>query len=161
MFVVTTHAADPLFFEKLAHRLKHGDAFESIEPRGQALWCRAKHVDSQTYYRVTKDPQGKKFWVGLYSPDRWLSESIEADLMHAGDHIEELLEEELFELGIKTQLPVEHFRDDNKQYVFRSPVTLPGDPAKHQDADADWLAKVLLAYEATFRQLGNMKPSEE
>ena len=46
------------------------------------------------------------------------------------------------------RLKIEHFRSDDMLFTFRSPL-----PAGIQAADA---AKVLLAYEACFRNLGDM-----
>ena len=37
--------------------------------------------------------------------DRWLSESIEGDLEHTGDELEELFEEELVELNWDGEVP--------------------------------------------------------
>ena len=36
----------------------------------------------------------------MLTKDRWLSESIEAEVMHHGDSLEELIEEELIDLGL-------------------------------------------------------------
>lgn len=142
--------------ESVGDRARHAGVFEGVEVAGDVLACRAMHVDSEAAYRVT--PDDGALWVGLYTPDRWLSESIEAELMHVGDKIEELLEEELVDQGYEGgALPVEHFRDDEKQFVFRSPLQLqPGDAQA-----AERLTKVLLAYEACFRELGDMKPADE
>lgn len=142
--------------ESVGDRARRAGVFEDVEVAGDVLACRAMHVESEAAYRVT--PEDDALWVGLYTPDRWLSESIEAELMHVGDKIEELLEEELVDQGYDGgALPVEHFRDDAKQFVFRSPLQWqPGDAQA-----AERLAKVLLAYEACFRELGDMKPADE
>ncbi len=98
---------------------------------------------------------GAEAWVGLATPDRWLSESIEADLMHTGDKLEEMLEEELIDQGLPKPalgLKVEHFRDDQKRYIFRT-CFAETNPLR--------LAAVLLAYQATFSRLGNLAPREE
>ena len=71
------------------------------------------------------------------------------------------IEEELVEQGLDFQLPIEHFRDEQMQYVFRSPVELPGDESLSGQAMVDRIAGVLLAYEAAFGQLGDMKPPDE
>ena len=69
--------------------------------------------------------------------------------MHSGDSLEELLEEELVDLGADTSVVlVQHFRSEDMLYTFRS--TLP--PASTPDDVLTWL----LAYEATFRELGDM-----
>lgn len=141
--------------ERVGGRVREVGVFEDVQVTSDALTCKAMHVESEATYRVTHD---QRVWVGLYTPDRWLSESIEAELMHVGDRIEDLLEEELVDQGYEGgKLPVEHFRDDDKQFVFRSPLDLrPDDPQA-----TDRLTKVLLAYEACFRELGDMKPADE
>ena len=72
--------------------------------------------------------------------------------MHTGDTMEDLLEEELVEMGQPAGSPVviEHFRSDDLLFTFRTPV--PGDV----DVAAAWL----LAYEACFRRLGDMEAGE-
>jgi len=90
------------------------------------------------------------------TPDRWLSESIEADLMHFGDPREELVEEELAELGWRGRVPqIKHFRDDAKLYTFEN--ALPAGVA----GDATLAAKFLFAYEAAFRALGDVGGGDE
>lgn len=151
-----------VLLETVYQRARDSQAFENdIQRRDNQLWCRARFVDSLTHYRVSVDPAGEVVWVGLFTPDRWLSESIEADLMHQGDKLEELLEEELYEQGYEAQLPVEHFRDEQMQYVFRSPVAWVPEDSENPALLADRVSRVLLAYEAAFQPLGDMSPTEE
>ena len=80
-------------------------------------------------------------------------------LLHTGDPIEELVEDELIDLGYEgPRLPVKHFRSDDMLYTFRSPI--PIDPAD-EAAAVEAAARCLLAYEAAFRELGNMQTAEE
>ena len=117
----------------------------------QTLTCEARDAAAPARYTLAEVEE--TWFVGLETADRWLSESIEADLMHSGDSLEELLEEELDDLGLTiTEVTTQHFRDDRMQYVFRTP--LPGDVTPEQAAV--WL----LAYEATFRELGDMSTDE-
>lgn len=148
-------------FDEVGQRVRKQDVFAQIGREDDALACRARDVESDTFYRVHFEPSTNAVWVGLYTPDRWLSESIETDLLHQGDKLEELLEDELYELGFEAQLPVEHFRDDAKQYVFRSPVSLPEGEKLGGEVMIDRVTRVLLAYEAMFRQLGDMAPGED
>ncbi|MBK7405452.1 MAG: hypothetical protein IPJ41_12675 [Phycisphaerales bacterium] len=107
-------------------------------------------------YRVEHDAQGK-LWVSLVTANRWLSESIETDLLHTGDKIEELLDDELVEVGFDAgPLKVEHFRSEDLLFTFRTAV-----PAEHQDEAATASLRCLLAYEACFRQLGDMSGEKE
>ncbi len=145
--------------EAVAERVKRAEVFEDVRCESGALRCQARDVESEANYQLLVEPDGS-VWVGLYTPDRWLSESIEADLLHQGDNMEDLLDEELVELGYEGERPViEHFRDDAKQYVFRSPLPISGSPT--DPATIDRAAKLLLGYEACFRQLGDMSPSDE
>lgn len=147
--------------QSVSDRAREAGVFESVRQDGQALRCAAMHVESEAEYRIWSDLATKQAWIGLFTPDRWLSESIEAELLHVGDKLEDLIEEELVDQGLDARLVVEHFRDEQKQYVFRSPV--PSDQAADTDpqAAADRLIRVLLAYEAAFRPLGDMAPPDD
>ena len=115
--------------------------------------CKARDVEAEAWYQVgpvEAASGGGRVWVGLYTPDRWLSGSIEADVLHLGDKYEDLLEEELVDQGYEGRLAMEHLRDENKVFVFRSPVALEG------GGEAEAVTKVLLAYEACFYELGDM-----
>jgi hypothetical protein len=106
------------------------------------------------FYRV--DAGGGEVWVSLVTADRWLSESIEADLMHSGDKLEELIEEELVDQGEEAgRVSFEHFRSDDMLFTFRTKVP----PAATSSAER--IARYLLAYEACFRNLGDMSEDEE
>ncbi len=123
------------------------------------LDCKAKAAAAQASYRVESD--GGKVWVSLVTPDRWLSESIESDLMHTGDKLEELIEEELVELGCRTGCPgFEHFRSDDKLFTFRTAVPLPPG-GESTPAGIELIVQFLLAYEACFRNLGDMNADED
>ncbi len=132
--------------------------FGGVKLKDGELVCEAAASAEPAHYRLGLD--GNALWVSLTMADRWLSESIESDLMHTGDSMEELLEEELVEQGYeKGPLPVEHFRSDDRLFTFRSklPMTLEqaGSPAA-----ADVALQCLLAYEACFRNLGDMSAGE-
>ncbi len=146
----------------VARRAADAGVFDSvtIEPPGRPvlLVCAARGAASPASYRLEIDKD--RLWVSLVMADRWLSESIEADLMHTGDRLEDLLDEELSELGYEqSPLPFEHFRNDERLFVFRSPV--PIDLARIGERDADVAATVLLAYEACFRNLGDMSGGDD
>ena len=67
--------------------------------------------------------EGGVVWVGLVAGDRWLSHSGEADRLHTGDSLGELIREELVELGEEGPPVVcEHFRDEDRLFTFRTPV---------------------------------------
>lgn len=138
----------------IAGQIRTAQVFGPIEITGWTLLAKAlpAEVNAQ-YYLELATPHTVN--LGLRSPDRWVSESIEADLVHTGDSLDELLEDELVDLGCDLQLKVEHFRDEAKLYTFRSQVSW-----QEGVNPAGLLTKVLLAYEATFRQLGDLKPEE-
>jgi hypothetical protein len=104
---------------------------------------------------------GGEVCVSLVTAARYLSQSIEADLVNTGDKLEDLLWDELVDQGYEgAQLRVEHFRDPEKLFTFRS--RLPQTVEKMRTkAGATTLTRVLLAYEACFRPLGDMEAGED
>jgi hypothetical protein len=132
------------------------DVFDGVSFDGTTLECRARGAAAEATYTVSSGTQG--LCVTLSTPDRWLSESIESDLVHYGDPIEELVEEELVDLGWTEGCGrIRHFRDDAMRYVFTCELPLTGDT----DSDVRAGACLLLAFEAAFRQLGDMADDGE
>ena len=121
------------------------------------LECAAENSAEPAFYRIAFEEDA---WnVVLVTEDRWLSESIESDLMHYGDPIEELISEELDELDWSHgDLAVKHYRSEDMLYTFRSPLPLSGDL---NDTDVEIATLALLGYEAAFRELGDMDVDEE
>lgn len=150
-----------VFLARVRERAESADVFGHVEVVrharfGEMLRCEAKASAEPAEFRVFGD--AGKVWVALATAARWLSQSIEADLVNTGDKMEELIEEELVERGLeKTGLTVEHFRDQDKLFTFRS--ALPVDLGQADSADR--AARMLLAYEAAFRPLGDMEADEE
>lgn len=149
-----TAKTDSLDLNQLADAAREADVFERVDLQGETLICLARDCESDAEYYFEPDPAraGQRF-LGLRTPDRWLSESIEAELVHVGDDLDELLEEELIEQGYEQSLEVDHFRDEEKRYTFRS--RLPAGTTTPQ------ATRVLLAYEACFRELGDMTAEED
>jgi hypothetical protein len=138
-------------FEHVAARAREAGVFASVKVEGSRLACTAKEVEVAEY-RLDWDSQGV-LWVSLVTPDRWISGSIEGDLVNTGDKMDELVTDELVELGCDEPVKaVEHFRSEDMLFTFRSPVPVQGDAAQ----DAATAAAFLLAYEACFAQLGDM-----
>lgn len=150
------------FLSDLRSAAERANVFAEIALDGTTLRCKAKDAAADAWYSLVR--QGDQWWVRLATADRWLSESIESDLMHFGDPIEELIEEELVELGHDPKVdgampPVKHFRSEDKLYTFENPIPLA---AAADDAAAVRIAsRFLLAYEAAFRQLGDMEGGDE
>jgi len=144
--------------EAVAGKVRREDVFGAIEV-GDRLECQARDSAETAYYRLELD--GGKLWVGLYMKDRWLSESIESELMNTGDKMEELLDEELVDQGFDAgPLAVEHFRSDDMEFTFRSAI--PGGPEDAgEQVVIESAAQIMLAYEACFGQLGDMSESND
>ncbi|MAD77940.1 MAG: hypothetical protein CMJ51_01040 [Planctomycetaceae bacterium] len=140
----------------LADRLRASGRFASVESTGDQIRCRALDVESEAFYFLGSNEHG--LLVGFETPDRWLSESVEAELYHSSDTLDELLEESLDELEWPVdEAPVtnfRHYRSEDLQYVFEHPLPTHGDP---EDTAAIWL----LAYEATFHELGDVAGGDD
>lgn len=138
-------------FERVGEAARASGVFGAVRVSERGVECEAKNAADRAWYRL--DVQEGVLCVSLVTPGRYLSQSIEADLMNTGDSLSELLEEEMVDLGSEpVALAVEHYRSEDKLFTFRS--RLP------ERADEGLLAKfaerALLGYEATFRRLGDM-----
>lgn len=146
-------------FATLATDMGASGLFGAITFDDTRLECAALRSASPASYRIELARGG--LFVSLVTPDRWLSQSIEQDLMNTGDKIEELLDEELAELDHTGPAPlVEHFRSDDKLYTFRSPLSIGPEQAV-EPAGLALLRRYLLAYEACFRVLGDMEGDDQ
>lgn len=145
------------FLVAVADRLRSAGVFGDAQITDAGLTCQAKNQLAATY-RLSVEPSGQSLVIGLFVTDRWLSESIETDLLHTGDKMEELLEDELVELGWETAFPIEHFRNDAKEYVFRSRLAIPCGQTLSDPAIIDQATLLMLGYQATFAPLGDMLP---
>ena len=86
------------------------------EITGSTIKVKAPH-EVDAWYQLSVTHGG--CLLALMTKDRWLSESIEGDLEHTGDELEELFEEELVELDWDGPVPTfRHFRNDAREYVF-------------------------------------------
>ncbi|MBC7835164.1 MAG: hypothetical protein H7Y88_08695 [Phycisphaerales bacterium] len=142
----------------VADRARASGVFGETTLRADRLECLAVGSSAPASYGL--EVEGDRLWVTLRTADRWLSQSIEADLVHTGDDLSDLIDEELSDLGIRgTRASFEHFRSGEKLFTFRSPVPIPatdwGTPAA-----AEQSLKWLLAYEQCFRGLGDMEADE-
>lgn len=126
--------------------------FSSVQREGACVRC-ISAVQPDAAFEL--QAVGRDLCIAWVSADRYLSQSIEADLMWTGDDLDELIEEELAANGdVPISLgKVEHFRDENKRFTFRS--LLPA------GCGADVAARALLAYAAAFANLGDMKAEED
>jgi hypothetical protein len=114
-------------------------------------------------YRVFAD--AGRVWISLVTPDRYLSQSIEQDLVHTGDKIGDLLHDELIDVDHPAPYRpvVEHFRDPAKLFTFRSAIPaadLTAGATLDSPAVAERLWLTLKAYQACFVNLGGMNEGE-
>ncbi|MBO6514892.1 MAG: hypothetical protein JJ974_13100 [Phycisphaerales bacterium] len=143
--------------ETIVNAAKAAGVFGAIEIQDSLITLEADGSAEPAFYRVYLD-QPEPI-VELATKDRWLSESIEAELVESGDKLDELIEDELVDLGYPEDSGVikfEHYRSDDMEFVFRSKV-IPSEGQDLADACKVWL----LGYEQCFRQLGDMDESEE
>lgn len=139
--------ADRDLLDRAAAKARAANVFASVTVTPAAAVCTALNCPAPAEYRLSFEDGA--LWVCFVTPDRWLSQSIEADLVHTGDDLAELIEEELVDLGYSGPRPTfEHFRSQDKLFTFRTPLP-------RADASAD-PARFLLAYEACFRRLGDV-----
>lgn len=160
------------------------------------LRCAARGADAS--YELEPHPAragqaggpGLVLWLSLVMTDRYLSQSIEQDLVHSGDKLSDLYRDELIDAGYPADesdaaatqggkdgapmLPFEHFRDQQKRFTFR--VAVPGaieelagvaGPAGASVTGgglnklSNRILKMLLAMEAMFSPLGGMSGGED
>lgn len=147
--------------EAIAKGARGAGVFGSVTVSADTVACAAASSADAAEYRVSVD--GDRVWVSLVTAARYLSQSIEQTLVHAGDKAGDLLRDELIDFGLLMShddpMPiVEHFRSQppEKLYTFRTPLALtPGDLATARAQEV--ALKSLLAYRATFDELGGMK----
>ncbi|MEM1167276.1 MAG: hypothetical protein AAGI30_13415 [Planctomycetota bacterium] len=148
--------------ERAAELARSEDAFESAEVDGGVLRVTPADCEHECDYRV--EAVDGSLFAGWYTPDRYLSQSVEAELVYTGDDLDDLVDEELADQPgwtLPTRLaPFEHLRTESKVFTFRSRTPLgvdAGDSAAH----AASLIAALVAYDLAVRQLGDMKPDDE
>ena len=150
------------FLNAVRLNAENSGVFAEVKIDRGMLACAARDSAEPAWYRLepSSPPALGKWNVALVTPNRWLSESIEADLMHHGDPIEELIEEELVDQGYEGDpLSVKHFRSDDMLYTFISPLPIAN--AAADDEAIRTATQCLLAYEAAFRELGDMSGAGE
>jgi len=146
----------PKALAAVASEARASKLFGAVTIDGECLSCAAPSSAAPAFYEVR--PEGTQLWVALVTEDRYLSQSIEQDLIHSGDKLGDLLSDELIDVEHPNPIApkVEHFRDAKKRFTFRSAVPaadLAAGPA--EAARRLWLT--LRAYEACFSPLGGMR----
>lgn len=147
----------PNLLLRLAEQARNAGVFGLVQVRDGMLVCHAKASAAPASYRVYAE--GGRLWVSLVMADRWLSESIETDLLHSGDSVAALIDEELVELDGRPGVTCEHFRSDDLLFTFRTPLPTSPEAWSRPEGESEAL-RLLLAYEACFRRLGDMEAAE-
>jgi hypothetical protein len=144
----STMPSDPILAAAFATASAH-DGFGSVESSIDCVRCSAKHAGAPAHFELQR--RGDVYWVRMVTSDRWLSESVEGQILE-GDPLDELLEEELADLGWRGTIgALKHFRDEQKVYVYEHQV-----PANNTHSAAESASMFLIAYAKTFHELGDM-----
>lgn len=146
------------FFSAAAEIVRSSGAFAEVESGPMLVRC-TDPVQPEAAFRIVYEDD--KLWAAWVSPNRYLSQSIEAEVKWTGDDIDELIDEEVEAQGW-TGAKIgrfQHFRSEDRLYTFRS--ELPISPTAASAAHAKDALAFLLAYQAAFRNLGDMKPEED
>ncbi len=145
--------------DAVAQHAREHDGFAAVEVDGPVVVAHAKDTPSPVYYRL--ELADADVHVSWNTPDRYLSQSIEADLLWTGDDLDDLIDEELVDLGWNRGRldKLSHYRNDEMLFTFRSKLPLAA--ADLSQRDAEDLARCLMAYEIAFRELGDMQEDDE
>jgi hypothetical protein len=150
-----TAAAIEQLLDAVAERARQADLFGPVTRRPGMVECAAKLCPEDAAFRIALEDGD--LYVSWVTPDRYMSQSIEADLMWTGDDLADMIDEELSDQGWSGDRlgPLEHFRSAEKQFTFRSKLPLSVarlDPPRH----AETAVQALLGYEAAFGVVGDM-----
>lgn len=146
--------------DAVAKRARASGLFGSVTVERGVLSCAAPRSAAPAFYRVYAE--GGRAWVALVTPDRYLSQSVEQDLVHTGDKLGELIADELVDVEHPEPYTpaVEHFRDGEKLYTFRSAAPA-GELSRGAEHAAQRLWLTLRAYAACFANLGDIDAGDE
>ncbi len=143
-------------YEHVRAGAERADVFAGVKIDSRGVCCEADGSAEPAFYRVYIE-EGD-VWIAMETEDRWLSGSIEEELVKTGDKLDELLEEEIIDLGHDNAIvDFDHFRSPEKVYVFRSKLNTPLSSPDAPEHALIWL----MGYEAVFRELGDMSEDEE
>lgn len=144
----------------VASRARASGLFGDVTVERGVLSLAAPNTAAPAYYRVFAE--GGRAWVALVTPDRYLSQSVEQDLVHTGDKLGDLIADELVDVEHPSPYTpvVEHFRDPEKLFTFRSAAP-EADLAHGAEEAARRLWLTLRAYAACFANLGDIDADEE
>ena len=91
--------------ESVAEMARETGEFSSVAIDEEGLAARFIDEDVDAAFRVDPAPGGggSGLEVSMKTPDRWLSQSVEATLVNSGDALEDLIDEELHLRGKRVQ----------------------------------------------------------
>ncbi|MFN0012275.1 MAG: hypothetical protein ACKVS8_11600 [Phycisphaerales bacterium] len=164
MALAVTSPALVRLLEAVGKRAHAAGVFGGVKVVAGRLTCLCKASPEPAEFRVDVQGGGEgQVCVSLVTPHRYLSQSIEQDLVHQGDKLDDLLKDELVDQEYAgPALRVEHFRSPppDMLYTFRTLVGI--DAAAAEGADAvERVVQVLLAYDACFSPLGDLSAGGE
>ena len=157
----------------IASKAEALDIFDGIETTEDRVLCYADGPESPAWYAIRvnhvlaagafneDEETAPSVTLSWNSKDRYLSGSIEGDLVYTGDDLDDMLDEELVDLGwSRGRLdPFKHYRDEEETFVFVFALPLKQD--KLSERDADDLVKCLQAADLVFSELGDMAEDDE
>lgn len=128
--------------------------FDNIERGPHYIEAHAAAAPPAARYRLAFEDG--RLWVAWVSADRYLSQSIEQVLVFTGDDLDDMIDEELVDLGWRQGRlgGNQHFRDEKMLFTFRSGIPLDADEITG-DAAAE-CCKCIEAYRLAFADLGDM-----
>jgi len=152
----TQNSSTQALYKEIQAAAEQASVFGEIGIDSRGLHCQAPNSAEEAFYRVSAVDGA--LWISLETADRWLSGSIEGDLVNTGDKLDELIEEEVIDLGHHdAKVSFDHLRSDEMLYIFRSKLSTPMTDSNCAKHAAIWL----MGYELVFRELGDMDESLE
>ncbi len=156
---MSTDLSDPkqALYNTVAQGARDAGVFGEVTINETGVSCAAANSAEPAFYTLSVQSDG--VWISLETEDRWLSGSIEGDLVNTGDKLDELIEEEVIDLGhLDAQVEaVEHYRSPEMMYVFKAKLADGTDHPELAKNALIWLT----GFEIVFRELGDMDESEE
>lgn len=170
---MTTMTDFSQLIDAIAQKADALDLFDGVEVQEDRVLCFADGPESPAWYAIRfnhfvggaaydeESEQQPSVTLSWNSKDRYLSQSIESDLVYTGDDLDDMLDEELVDLGWTRGRfdPFKHYRDEEETFVFI--FRIPLEQRKLKVSDADDLLKCLQAADLVFSELGDMAEDDE
>lgn len=161
MTMTTTIPANATaFLDALIEPLKAHPLFDAARRDADSAIAHATDTPEDAHFCVEVDSEG--IWLTWASTDRYLSQSIEADLMFTGDDLDDMIDEEMVDAGwdLGKLSPSTHYRDDHMRFVFRCKAPIKPDAIDAQ-SHAEPFANGLAGFATAFAELGDMSEGDE